>query len=349
MTAATGTAPSRLRAESPLRRLASRPEFGALMGALLVFLIFSLLGYGGGYLRWGGIAGYLQIAAQIGIIGAAVTLLMIAGEFDLSVGSMIGAAGMFLAMLLAVANLPPWLAVILTFAFALSVGALNGWLVMKTALPSFIVTLATQFILRGGTIALTRALTGLTIVNVPAEAQQDPALRIFTANLVTLDNGVARFNVEILWWIAVVVIASWVLYRTRFGNWIFAVGGSSQAARYVGVPVRRVKILLFMTTAGAAALYACIVTSLVGSANVTTGTGQEFVAIVTAVLGGTLLTGGYGSVVGSALGAFVLGATNLGIFYAGINTDWYLVVLGALLLGAALVNASVLRRASGAR
>jgi simple sugar transport system permease protein len=352
MTAATGVAPpSRLRAESPLRRLASRPEFGALMGALLVFLIFSVLGTdfsrGTGFLTPTGIAGVLQIAAQIGIIGTTVTLLMIAGEFDLSVGAMIGASGIFLSLMMAQFGLPPAVAVILTFVFALVVGAINGWLVITTRLPSFIVTLASQLVLRGGTIALTRSITSQTIVQVPPEAQSDPALKLFTTNVLQVDGG--RFNVELVWWLGLVAVASWLLLRTRFGNWIFAVGGSPQAARYVGVPVNRVKISLFMATAASAALYACIVVPSVGSANVLGGTGKEFEAIITAVVGGTLLTGGYGSAVGSALGAFILGATNLGIFYAGINTDWYLVVLGLLLLSAVLVNTFVLRRASGAR
>jgi simple sugar transport system permease protein len=354
-TASDPAPPSRLRSQSPARRIASRPEFGALLGTIFVLVVFGILGFsasanlgfGGGFISLGGAAGVLELAAQVGILGATVTLLMIAGEFDLSVGAMIGASGMLLALLLAQYGLPPIVAFPLTFAFALAVGALNGWIVIRTGLPSFIVTLATQLILAGGTIALTRAITSQTIVNLPASATGDPITKLFSANLLTV--GTAKFNVELLWWIGVVIVGSWVLLRTRFGNWIFAVGGSAQAARYVGVPVRRVKILLFMATAASAALYACITVPQVGSANVLNGTGKEFEAIITAVVGGTLLTGGYGSVVGSALGAIILGATNLGIFYAGINTDWYKAVLGLLLLLAVLVNTYVLRRASGAR
>jgi simple sugar transport system permease protein len=350
MTAAAGPAPappSRLRTESPLRRVASRPEFGALLGAVVVYGVFTLLGFGGGFLRASGVAGTLEVAAQIGILGAAVTLLMIAGEFDLSLGAMAGFTGMFAALMMTQYNLPPVLAIVLTFVVALVLGGLNGWLVIKTGLPSFIVTLATQLILRGLTIAFTRSITGLTIVNVSQDNLSDPAMQLFSANLFSIDTG--RFHVELVWWALIVVVASWVLLRTRFGNWIFAVGGSAQAARYVGVPVSRVKIVLFMVTAGSAALWSLIVLGLVGSANVNNGTNKEFEAIITAVVGGTLLTGGYGSVVGSALGAFILGATNLGIFYAGINTDWYNAVLGLLLLLAVLVNNFVLRRASGAR
>ena len=339
-------AAGRLRTQGRIRQVASRPEFGALVGALLVFVVFAVLGGGKGFLSPIGVAGFLQIAAQIGILGAFVTLLMIAGEFDLSVGAQIGFSGMFLAMAMAVFQVPPILAIPLTFAVALSIGALNGWLVIRTGLPSFIVTLASLLVLRGLTIALTRLITSQTIVNVPVAAKSDPIVQLFTARISLFG---ASFGAELLWWVAVVAITSWVLLRTRFGNWIFAVGGSAQAARYVGVPVNRVKILLFMGTAGSAALYACITVPSVGSANVLNGTNKEFEAIITAVVGGTLLTGGYGSVIGSALGAFILGATNLGIFYAGINTDWYNVVLGLLLLAAVLVNTFVLRRASGAR
>ncbi|HYM85087.1 MAG TPA: ABC transporter permease, partial [Candidatus Dormibacteraeota bacterium] len=198
MTAAASAAPpTRLRSEGRLRRIASRPEFGALLGALVIFGVFTVLGWAGGFLRAGGVAGTLEIAAQIGILGAPVTLLMIAGEFDLSVGAMAGFTGMFAAMMMAQYGLPPAVAVVLTLLVALALGALNGWLVIRTRLPSFIVTLATQLILRGLTVALTRAITGLTIVNVSSAHLNDPAMKLFSANLLTIDTG--RFNVELVW------------------------------------------------------------------------------------------------------------------------------------------------------
>ncbi len=347
MTAATGAPTDRLRAQGPIRRLFSRPEIGALIGAVLVFGIFAILAGKNGFLGPIGVAGYLQLAAQIGILGAPVALLMIAGEFDLSVGSMIGITSLFLALLIAQYRLDPALAVVLTFLLALVLGAINGWLVVRTGLPSFLITLASMLVLRGVSIAMTREITSQTIVRLPPGATDSLALRMFTEPLFTIDRAV--FRVELLWWLGVVAVGSWVLLRTRFGNWTFAVGGSAQAARYVGVPVARVKITLFMATAAAAALYSCIVVPSVGSANVTDGIGKEFQAIITAVVGGTLLTGGYGSVIGSAFGAFILGATSLGILYAGIKTDWYQAVLGLLLLTAVLVNTYVLRRASGTR
>ena len=349
----TGSEAQRLRRVSPFRLLLTRPEFGSVVGAILIFLVFwDLTGFtvGKGFMSWQGFAAYIEVAAQVGILGATVSLLMIAGEFDLSVGSMVGAAGLILAMTVTTYGLPLWLGVVITFAFALGIGALNGYIVVRTGLPSFIVTLGSLYMLRGAGLALTRVLTnGLTIVSgVNDVAAGNPVAGVFNAKLLSVGGG--DFKIELLWWIASVAVATWVLLRTRFGNWIFAVGGSKDAARSMGVPVRKVKILLFMATAASAALYACIQVLSVGTADVLRGQNKEFEAIITAVIGGTLLTGGYGSALGSAFGAFILGVTQLGIFFVpGFNSDWYAFVLGALLLIAAMVNNWILRRASGAR
>lgn len=349
----TASEAQRLRRVSPLRLFLTRPEFGAIVGAVLVYLVFwAATGFvvGTGFLSWQGAAAYLEVTAQVGILGATVALLMIAGEFDLSVGSMIGASGLVLGLAVVQYGVPMWLAIILTFAFALGVGALNGYIVVRTGLPSFIVTLGSLYMLRGAGLAMTRLLTGgQTIVSgVGDRAAGDPIAAIFNTTLFSIGGG--NFKVELVWWIAVVAVATWVLLRTRFGNWIFAVGGSKDAARNIGVPVSRVKILLFMCTAASAALYACIQVLSVGTVDVLRGQQKEFEAIITAVIGGTLLTGGYGSALGSAFGAFILGVTQLGIFFVpGFNSDWYAFVLGALLLIAAMVNNWILRRASGAR
>jgi simple sugar transport system permease protein len=342
----------RLRRVSPIRLLLARPEFGAVVGAVIVYLIFAVLSVmrgdvGKGFLSLQGAAGYLEVAAQVGILGATVSLLMIAGEFDLSVGSMIGAAGLLLGLLIVQWGVPPTLAIIITFGFAVLVGMFNGWLRIKTGLPSFLVTLGTLYILRGAGIGFTRAITSQTIVSgIKDKIAGDPLSVLFTAKITIAG---ADFKVVLLWWAVSVVVATWVLTRTRFGNWIFAVGGSETAARYVGVPVQRVKVLLFIATACSATLLACIQVLSFGSADVLRGQNKEFEAIITAVVGGTLLTGGYGSALGSAFGAFILGTTQLGINFVGINSDWYQVVLGAILLMAVLVNTYLLRRASGSR
>jgi simple sugar transport system permease protein len=346
---ASSPASGRLREIGIWRRFLNRPEFGSIIGAIVVWTFFAIIAGGKGFTSGKGIAGTLEIASQIGILGVTVSLLMIAGEFDLSIGSMVGASGLVLGYLIVEQGWPVWAAVIAAFAFALTVGATNGYLVYKTGLPSFLVTLATLFILRGVSIGFTRLLTNLTVISgIRDRTEGDPIAWLFSGILFSPERG-ADFKISIVWWLALALVATWVLLRTKFGNWIFGVGGSSVAARNVGVPVARVKILLFMTTAASACLLAMIQVFSAGSADVLRGQQKEFEAIITAVIGGTLLTGGYGSALGSMFGAFTLGSTQLGIVFAGINTDWYQAVLGVMLLVAVLVNNWTRRRASEAR
>ena len=323
--------------------LLSRPEIGAIIGAILVWAVFAVWAGGSGFLSLAGTATYLEVAAQVGIVASAVALLMIAGEFDLSVGSVVGAAGMVIAIGIGELGLPPFVAVLLAFAFALVVGFVNGYLVVKTRLPSFIVTLGMLFILRGLTIGVTRALTGRTQIGGLADAvERDPIAGIFTADI-------GPFSASVVWWIGVALLATFILLRTSFGNWIFGVGGSAVAARNVGVPVSRVKIILFMATAASAALLATIQVLQVGSGDVLRGADKEFEAIITAVIGGTLLNGGYGSAIGAVFGALTLGMTKQGIVFAGIPGDWYQAFLGVLLLLAVIVNNYIRQRATMTR
>lgn len=333
----------RIRRVSLASVLLARPEIGAIVGTILVFVIFAAWAGGSGFLSIAGTASYLEVAAQVGIVASAVALLMIAGEFDLSVGSVVGAAGMVIAIAIGQFGLPPSLAILIAFLFALGVGFLNGYLVVKTRLPSFIVTLGMLFILRGLTIGVTRALTGRTQVGGLAGAiADDPITGLFTADI-------GPISVSVLWWIGLAVVATYVLLRTRFGNWVFGSGGSAIAARNVGVPVARVKVILFMATAASAALLATLQVLQVGSGDVLRGSDKEFEAIITAVIGGTLLTGGYGSAIGSVFGALTLGMTKQGIVFAGIPGDWYQAFLGVLLLLAVIVNNYIRQRATMTR
>jgi simple sugar transport system permease protein len=160
---------------------------------------------------------------------------------------------------------------------------------------------------------------------------------------------VAGFSVSIFWWLGLAALGTWILLRTTFGNWIFGTGGDPIAARNVGVPVKRVKITLFMATAASATLLAALQVLDAGSADVLRGTLLEFQAIIASVIGGVLLTGGYGSVIGPSLGALIFGMVSQGIFFTGVNTDWFQVFLGAMLLIAVLVNNYIRKTASEAR
>jgi simple sugar transport system permease protein len=326
-----------------MRRILNRPELGAACGVVAVWLFFASYAGGSGFLSQAGAATYLEIASELGLLAVAVSLLMIAGEFDLSVGSMIAACGMTISLLSGQLGWSLWAAIAVAGVLALGVGLVNGLVVTRTKLPSFIVTLGTLFILSGGTIGVTRLVTGRTQVGGLRQAlHYASAEALFAGRL-----GV--FSVSILWWIAITGLASWVLLRTRFGNWIFGAGGAPDAARNLGVPVARVKIALFMTTALSACLIATFQAVKFTGSDVLRGTGKELEAILAAVLGGTLLTGGHGSVLGAALGALIFGMVQQGIVFAGVDSDWYKVFLGVMLVGAVLVNTYVRGRMVEAR
>lgn len=326
-----------------LRRLLVRPEMGAVAGSIAVWVFFALVAGKSGFLSFAGTATYLQVAAELGIMAVAVALLMIAGEFDLSIGSVLGATGMLMTALAVQFNWNIWLAMVVALVFALVVGFLNGYLVLRTGLPSFIVTLATLYIIRGATIGSTRLLTGRTQIGSLDQVSGFAAAKAVFASTVTI--GGAQFAISIVWWLAIAAVATWLLLRTSFGNWIFGSGGNVEAARNVGVPVSRVKILLFMGTAAAACLVAIIQAVEFTGTDVLRGTGQEFFAIIAVVVGGTLLTGGYGSAIGAVLGALIFGMVRQGIVFARVDADWFQVFLGLMLLVAVLINRLVRERA----
>lgn len=337
----------RLMQSHVLRRVLQRPEVGAIIGAGALWIYFAIVAGGTGFLSARGTASYLEVSAQLGILAVAVSLLMIAGEFDLSIGSMIGAAGMMLAILSVTYELNYWLAMAAALVTAIVVGFINGVLVRWSGLPSFIITLATLFIIRGLTIALTRIETGRTQLGGLTDAKgYDSAKQVFDSDINMFG---AAFPISIVWWLGLTGLATWVLLRTSFGNWIFGVGGNEQAARNVGVPVNRVKILLFIFTAISAWLVAVIQVTATTGADVLRGQQQEFFAIIAVVIGGTLLTGGYGSAIGAAIGALIFGMVRQGIVYAGVDADWFQVFLGGMVLIAVLINRYVRRRAMGTR
>jgi len=336
-------ADERVRRVSLWRRLLTRPELGALAGAVLVWVFFAVVAGDQGFLTVSGTASYLEVGAQLGILAVCVALLMIAGEFDLSIGSIIGATGILVAMLTVEYGWPMWPAILAAFAVALLIGLLNGLLVVKTGLPSFIITLGSLFILRGLTIGLTILITDRTQIGGLGEVGGYASVRSVFA------GDIGEFPVAILWWVGITALATYVLVRTRFGNWIFGVGGDDRAARNIGVPVNRVKIMLFMVTAAAACLVAVIQVIGARGADVLRGEQAEFRAIIAAVIGGNLLTGGYGSAIGAAVGALIFGMVNQGIVFTGTDSSWNFVFLGVMLILAVLVNSWIRRRAGGAK
>jgi simple sugar transport system permease protein len=366
--AVTPAPDERVRAQKWYRKFLSRPEFASISGAVLVFLVFAFSAGNSGMFNADGIINWAQVAAYLGIIAIGACLLMIAGEFDLSLGSMIGFAGMVIAIPPLFFGWPVWLSVIAAFGLSVALGWVNGYLVIKTRLPSFIVTLAFLFILRGLTLALSIYFANRTIVSGIGDlaAQDWLTSTLFSGNvgggicrwladigaLGKLDNGaplIAGIPKVILWWFLLAVICNYILTRTRVGNWIFASGGDANAAKNVGVPVARVKIALFMFTAFCATLFATLQVCDIGSAAADRGVQKEFEAIIAAVIGGTLLTGGYGSVIGACFGALIFGVVQIGITYTNVNSDLFRVFLGLMLLIAVVFNNYVRRRFTESR
>lgn len=308
--------------------LARRPETGALIGTLSVFVFFAIFG-GEKFLSAGGAASWLNVAAELGIIAIPVGLLMISGELDVSVGSVLAASSMTLAIVCGTWGAPILVGIAASLALGLVTGFLNGLLATRTNVPSFIVTLATNFGLAGLTLGLSRTITGTTSVAITPPEWAKKVLG-------TLIGG--QFEVAILWWIAVVLGVGWMLHQSRYGNWIFAVGGDTESARATGIPVQKVKIALFMGTATGAAMVGVIQTLLYNSAQVANGQAFVFNSIIAVVIGGVLLTGGYGSVVGVVLGTLTFAIVQQGIYYTGWNADWAALILGILILNAVVMN-----------
>src|SRR6266516_6885010 len=342
-------ASERMVSASALRRLLIRPETGAVVGSIAVWIFFAIIGVAqnNGFVSLRGTSSWMSVSAELAILAVPVALLMIGGEFDLSVGSMVGATGMIIAILSTQYGLNIWASIVVALIFAVLVGMLNGYLVMRTGLPSFIVTLGTAYILLGATTGITSIVTnGLTVVN---GIDQAPGYSSAHAIFATALGGGQQFPIEILWALALVALATWLLLGTSFGNWIFGVGGDAHAARNIGVPVTRVKILLFIGTAVCSCLLAIILDVKFTNADVLRGQGNEFYAIVAAVVGGVLLTGGYGSAIGAMFGALVFGIVEEGIVFAGVNAEWYKAVIGLILLLAVLLNSYVRKLAMEAR
>ncbi len=316
-----------------------RPEAGGVASAVLVFAFFAVFAGENGFLSPLGTANWLDSAADLGIVAVAVGMLMIGGEFDLSVGSVVGAASMIVAICMGYFALDPWVGIVLAFAFAGLVGLVNGLLVIRTRLPSFIVTLATMLMVMGGMLGVAIALTGSSSLSATPSGL---AKLLFAAKF-------REFHVSILQWIVLSTLATYAMHRTVFGNWVYATGGNAQTARLAGVPVARVKVILFICASLAAALSGVNETLSFQNGNITLGAQYVFTGIAAAVIGGVLLTGGYGSPVGTMFGSVTYGIVSLGVFYLGWNSDLANFFIGLLLLLAVLANHRLRELAMGRR
>lgn len=330
----------RLLRTSPTKKLLARPELGSVVGAIAVFVFFSVAA--DSFLRASSLGTVLYAASTIGIMAVPVALLMIGGEFDLSAGVLVTSSALISSMFSYQMTANVWVGVGVSLLVTLAIGAFNGFMLTRTKLPSFIITLGTFLMLTGLNLGFTKLISGTVSTKSIADMEGFPSARKLFASTWTV--GGVELKVTILWWIALVAVATWILLRTRFGNWIFAVGGGADAARAVGVPVYKTKIGLYMGVAFCAWISGQHLLFSFDVVQSGEGVGNELIYIIAAVIGGCLITGGYGSAIGSAVGAFIFGMIGKGIVYAEWNPDWFKFFLGAMLLLATLLNAWIRKR-----
>ena len=310
-----------------LTNMIYRPEFSVLIGFIAIYVFF-LVTTQPVFHSLAGTSTWIDPAAELGIVSIPVGFLMIAGEFDLSVGSVVAFSSMFLAAWVGYFHYNIWLGLAIDVVLAALVGLTNGILVTRTKLPSFIVTLGTQLLLTGITLGGSTVITGSSSIDMTATAS---VRALFSSNW-------NQFNVSILWLAGIAVLGHHILTNTRTGNWITAIGGDIETANRAGVQTARVRIGLFISTSVAAALVGIIQAVEYNGSAASNGQVYVFNAIIAAVIGGVLLTGGFGTIIGVVLGAMTYQLVTQGIYFTGWDTDWSNALIGGLLLLAVLSN-----------
>jgi simple sugar transport system permease protein len=324
----------RVKERNRVQRLLIRPEMGALIGAVAIFIVFTIVAPP--FRTPDALATVLYASSTIGIMACAVALLMIGGEFDLSAGVAVTTSSLAASMLAYNLHLNLWVGAGLALILSLAIGFFNGYLVMKTKIPSFLITLGTLLMLTGANIAVTKWVSGqVATPSVSDMAGWDTAQKVFSSSFTIAGVSV---RITVLWWLLFTIVATYVLFKTKVGNWIFAVGGDQESARAVGVPVTAVKIGLFMFVGFCAWFSGMHLLFSFNTVQSGQGVSQEFIYIIAAVIGGCLLTGGYGTAIGAAIGAFIFGMVQQGIVYAGWEPDWFKFFMGVMLLFAVIAN-----------
>jgi len=315
------------------KRILTVKEISSLIMLMTVMLIFYLLSPL--FLSMDNIQTVLTIVPELGIMVVGVTILMISGEFDLSVGSIFALSPIIMVKLMNSGwNL--WLTTILALALCCIAGLLNGVIVVELGIPSFITTLGTMMIWRGVVLLITRGWPPF----FPEGAT--PLTQIIVGEI-----GPIRFSVI---WFAAIILFFWILLeRSKFGNWIFATGGNAEAARALGINTERVKCVNFMISSFLAGFSGLIQACRLQAALPAAGSGMELEAIAASVIGGTFLTGGIGSVVGSSIGCFLIRIIDNGLVMARAPGYWFRVFIGMILIIAVVLNIFILKKASKIR
>ncbi|MHB8398714.1 MAG: ABC transporter permease [Acidimicrobiales bacterium] len=305
-------------AAAVLGRLFRMRELGPAIGLLVVVAFFSTLS--GNFWSPNSLTAMSTVASTVGIVSVGVTMLMISGEFDLSVGQLYAFTPIVWGILFISIGMNEWLALGIALAGSLAVGAVNGWVTTYFRIPSFIATLGMFFVLQG--------LNNLLISGNQLTAFEDHP----TMTLLGAEIGSSPFYMPLVWLIVVAFVAWIALTRTRYGNWVFATGGRAGPAKAMGVPVDRVKRINFIFCSFLAGLAGCMQFAYLRGVTQAQGDKYELLAITAAVLGGTSLFGGLGTIVGSVIGAVLLASIEVGLVLIGAPGSFYVTFIGLMLV-----------------
>lgn len=309
-----------LAAENLLRRR----EFGPVIGLAALVIVFGALSnhlFSSQQLN-----GITSLGASIGVVAIGVTFLMISGEFDLSVGSVFAISAVLFGKFLNASGFEPWLAFLAVIAIAAGIGAINGIVTTRFGIPSFIATLATLLVVQGVDLSISGGNTILFFGH---------------SSVISVLGGTiphTTLGMRVFWFLVLTVLVWFVLERTRYGNWVAAAGGRTGVARAMGVPTKRVKVTNFVVCSSFAALAGMMQFASYGAASAQDGQDYELLAIVAAVIGGTSLFGVTGTVIGSFVGALILGLLQAGLILVGVPGSWYEPLIGVILVLAVIVN-----------
>jgi simple sugar transport system permease protein len=312
------------------KALLQRPAISSLAMLLIVAGAFAI--YAPQFLSYGNARVILFAVPELGIIALGTGILMIAGEFDLSVGSVYALVPMVIVILTGRMGVDPSLAIVLGLLVGLAVGYANGWITLTFGIPSFVTTLGMLFIVR----SISTILSG----GFPPPFPPDMPTWLFVADL-------GLFRSSMIWYAGFILLMAVLLHRTNLGNWVYATGGQRQAADDMGIPTRRVKMMCFMLCGLLAGFAGMITTFRLHSALPSLGEGYELQAIAANVIGGTALTGGIGSVAGFTIGTFLIRIIDNGLVMARIDASWFRFAIGSLTIFAVVLNTLLRRRARG--
>jgi simple sugar transport system permease protein len=316
-------------------RLSYFPEAVAVISFGLLFLFFTFAAPH--FLTALSIGNILTFGSITGVVTIGVAMLMISGEFDLSVGSNFALASYVLALSL-IAGWPVWLGILLAILVSTTLGLVNGLIVTKAKIPSFIATLGTLLAYRG----IVRAVGHGSFATYKGEAV--PVFKILNGDFVLLDklfNAQDAFRTSLIWFILIALVFTFILMRTKYGNWVFAAGGGPEAASAQGVPVDRVKIINFTLVGFLVALASIMQFSYRLSVDPLRGDGMELIVVAASVIGGARLTGGYGTIFGAIVGTLLLQMLDQGLVLMHIPIEIFQATAGLIIIISVIINAFI--------